>query len=53
MPTKPSTPRLAGEAGRRGWKRAEVAADHLAIRTRPDRVADAIASLLDAEPGVG
>lgn len=36
------------EAGRRGWRRAQLEADHLAIRTQPDRVVEALASLLDA-----
>lgn len=41
------------EAGRRGWKCAEVTADHLAIRTQPGLVAEAIESLLDPAPGSG
>jgi hypothetical protein len=34
------------EAGERGWRRRSLDADHLAIRTQPHRVAEAIASLL-------
>lgn len=35
-------------AGGYGWPRAELDADHLAIHTRPQRVVDALASLLAA-----
>jgi hypothetical protein len=35
------------DAGRRGWKREDLDADHLAIRTQPDRVVAAMESLLD------
>ncbi|MDX1511577.1 MAG: hypothetical protein R3249_09535 [Nitriliruptorales bacterium] len=35
------------EAGRRGWPRFRVDANHLAIRTQPDIVVSAIESLLD------
>lgn len=35
------------EAGERGWERVELDADHLAIRTRPDRVVDALVPLLE------
>jgi hypothetical protein len=35
------------DAGRRGWKREQLDADHLAIRTQPDRVVAAMESLLD------
>lgn len=36
------------DAGRRGWRRGDVDADHLAIRTQPDRVVRAMESLLGA-----
>ena len=35
------------EAGRRGWARGELDSDHLAIRTQPHLVVDALESLLD------
>lgn len=38
------------DAGRRGWKRKELDADHLAIRTQPQRVVEAMQSLLKAFP---
>lgn len=36
------------EAGRRGWRRGELDADHLAIRTQPGRVIEAMEPLLNA-----
>ncbi|MBW3663660.1 MAG: alpha/beta hydrolase [Actinobacteria bacterium] len=36
------------EAGARSWPRSALDADHLAIRTQPVRVVDAVESLLDA-----
>lgn len=36
------------DAGERGWTREELDADHLAIRTQPHRVVDAMEALLSA-----